>query len=146
MEIKQFWGKNRAFLMVQLVKNLQCRRPWFNSWVRKICWTGDRLPTPVFLGFPCGSVGKESTLHAGDLGSFTGLGRSPGEGERLPTPVFWPREFHGMYSPWGCKELDMTAIFTFTFGRREVRGRPYKQIAATEKFQGAASGIAGSRS
>ena len=23
-----------------------------------------------------------------------------------PTPVFWPTEFHGLYSPWGCKELD----------------------------------------
>ena len=22
--------------------------------------------------------------------------------------VFWPREFHGLYSPWGCKELDTT--------------------------------------
>ena len=28
--------------------------------------------------------------------------------ERLPTPVFWPGEFHGLYSPWGCKELDTT--------------------------------------
>ena len=30
--------------------------------------------------------------------------------ERLPTPVFWPGEFHGlyMYSPWGCKESDTT--------------------------------------
>ena len=27
---------------------------------------------------------------------------------RLPTPVFWPREFHGLYSPWGHKELDKT--------------------------------------
>ena len=26
----------------------------------------------------------------------------------LPTPVFWPREFHGLYSPWGPKELDRT--------------------------------------
>ena len=24
----------------------------------------------------------------------------------LPTPVFWPGEFHRLYSPWGCKELD----------------------------------------
>ena len=24
----------------------------------------------------------------------------------LPTPVFWPREFHGLYSPWGHKEFD----------------------------------------
>ena len=28
----------------------------------------DRLPTPVFLGFPCGSAGKESTHNVGDLG------------------------------------------------------------------------------
>ena len=32
----------------------------------------------------------------------------PWRRERLPTPVFWPREFHGLYSPWGHKELDMT--------------------------------------
>ena len=28
--------------------------------------------------------------------------------ERLPTPVFWPAEFHGWYSPWGHKESDTT--------------------------------------
>ena len=32
----------------------------------------------------------------------------PWRRERLPTPVFWPGEFHGLYSPWGCKESDMT--------------------------------------
>ena len=32
----------------------------------------------------------------------------PLEKERLPTSVFWPGEFHGLYSPWGHKELDMT--------------------------------------
>ena len=26
----------------------------------------------------------------------------------VPTPVFWPGEFHGLYSPSGRKELDMT--------------------------------------
>ena len=25
-----------------------------------------------------------------------------------PTPVFWPGEFHGLYSPWGRKESDTT--------------------------------------
>ena len=39
------------------------------------------LPTPVYLGFPCGSAGKESTCNAGDLVSIPGLGRSPGEGK-----------------------------------------------------------------
>ena len=47
----------------------------------------------------------------GDLGFLPGLGRSSGEGEWQPTPVFWPGEFHGErslagYSPWDCKELD----------------------------------------
>ena len=42
------------------------------------------LPTPVFLGFPCGSTGKESTCNLGDLGSIPGLGRSPGEGKGYP--------------------------------------------------------------
>ena len=39
------------------------------------------LPTPVFLGFPDGSAGKESACNVGDLGSVPGLGRSPGEGK-----------------------------------------------------------------
>ena len=28
--------------------------------------------------------------------------------ERLPTPVFWPGEFYGLYSPWGHKASDTT--------------------------------------
>ena len=32
----------------------------------------------------------------------------PWRGEQLPIPIFWPGEFHGLYSPWGCKESDMT--------------------------------------
>ena len=30
------------------------------------------------------------------------------EKEQVPTPVFWPGEFHRVYSPWGCKESDRT--------------------------------------
>ena len=51
---------------------LQCKRPQIKSWVGKICWRRDRLPTPVFLGFPCGSAGKESACNAGDLGWIPG--------------------------------------------------------------------------
>ena len=32
----------------------------------------------------------------------------PWRRERLPTPAFQPREFHGLYGPWGRKELDRT--------------------------------------
>ena len=32
----------------------------------------------------------------------------PWRREWLPTPVFWPGEYHGLYTPWGRKESDMT--------------------------------------
>ena len=44
--------------------HLQFGRPGFNSWVGKISWRR----------------------------------------EQLPTPVFWPGEFYGLYSLWGRKE------------------------------------------
>ena len=44
----------------------------------------DRLPTPVFSGFLCGSAGKESACNVGDLSSIPGLGISPGEGNGYP--------------------------------------------------------------
>ena len=53
--------------------------------VRKICWRRDRLPTPVFLGFLCGSTDKESTCNTGDPGS----GRSAGEGIGYPLQYSW---------------------------------------------------------
>ena len=44
--------------------------------------------SPKFMGFPDSSIGKESACNVGDPGSITGLGRSSGVRERLPTPVF----------------------------------------------------------
>ena len=75
-----------AFLVAQLVKNSPAMQetPIFNFWARMIHWRRDRLPTPVFLGFPGGSAGKESTHNEGDLGSIPELGRSPGEGKGCP--------------------------------------------------------------
>ena len=74
--------KNYHNLWVSLrAQNLQYRRPWFNSWIGKICWRRNRLPSPVFFGFLCGSAGKESACNVGDLGSVPRLERCPGEGK-----------------------------------------------------------------
>ena len=43
-----------------------------------------------------------------DVGLIPKVGKIPWRRERLPTPVFWPREFRGLYSPWGHKESAMT--------------------------------------
>ena len=59
------------------------------------------------MNFPCGSAGKESTCHVGDLGLIPGLGRSPEEGKGYPLQ-YSCLENSMDYSPWGCKESDTT--------------------------------------
>ena len=76
--------------------HLQCRRPQFDSWVRKIPWRRERLPIPVFLGFPCGSAGKESSCNVGTLGLIPELGRSPGEGKG------YPLQYSGLENSMDC--------------------------------------------
>ena len=63
------------------------------------------------LGYFGSSDGNESACNAGDLGLIPAVGKIPWRREQLPTPVFWPGEFHGQrslvgYSPWSHKELD----------------------------------------
>ena len=83
------------------------------SCIGKFPWRRDRLPTPVFMGFPGGSDGKESAFNVGDLGSVPGWGRSPGGGHSNPLQYSCLENPHGQKglvgcSPWGCRELDTT--------------------------------------
>ena len=50
-----------------------------------------------------------SACNAGDLGSI------PWRRERLPIPVLWPREFHGLYGSWGSQNLDTTEQLSLHF-------------------------------
>ena len=66
----------------------QCRGPWVQF-------------------FPGGSVGKECTCNAGDLGLIPGLGKSPGEGKG------YPLQYSGLENSVNCivhrvTELDTT--------------------------------------
>ena len=95
----------RASLVAQLVKNsLAIRRPWFSSWAGKILWRRDRLPTPVFLGFPDRSDGKESACNARNLGSIPVLGRSPGRGHG------YPPQYSCLENPHGQRSLDAMPV------------------------------------
>ena len=53
------------------------------------------LSLRLLLGFPRGSYGKESACSTGDLGSISGLERSPGEGNGNPLHYPLPGKFHG---------------------------------------------------
>ena len=67
--------------------------PQFDFWVGKIRW---RRIAPVFLDFPGASAGKESACNVGDLGSISGLGRSPGEGKG------YPLQYSGLENSMDC--------------------------------------------
>ena len=90
---------NRAetSLIAELVKNLPAMQEALVQFlVGKIPWRRDRLPTPVFLGSPCGSAGKESACDVGDLDLIPGLGRAPGEGKG------YPLQYSGLENSMDC--------------------------------------------
>ena len=58
------------------------------------------------MGFPVVQL-IEST-HAMRETWVRSLGWDDPLEEGLPTSVFWPGEFHGLYSPWGHKQSDTT--------------------------------------
>ena len=102
-----------ASLIAQLVKNPPAMQ---ETLIRFLGWEDllekDRLPTPVFLGFPCGSAGKESVCNMGDLGWISGLGRYPEEGKG------YPLQYSGLENSMECivtKSRHCWTHFTFTF-------------------------------
>ena len=94
--------------------------------------------TPVFLGFPCGSAGKKIHPQWGRSRFDPWVGKIPWRRERLPTPVFWPGEFRGPYSPRGRKDSDTTEQLSFSLSavrnRRHVKGVVIKMW--NDKFTG----------
>ena len=54
-------------------------------------------------------------LQCGRAGFNPWVGKILWRRERLLTPVFWPREFHGMYSPWGHKESETTDFHRLSY-------------------------------
>ena len=112
------YGYGWASLVAQLVKHLPAMQETLvqflgQEYIIYNPWRRDILPTPVFLGFPGGSVSKESNCNTGNLGSAPGLGRSPWRGHGNPLQYSCLQNPHGQgslagYSPWGRTESDTT--------------------------------------
>ena len=66
------------------------------------------------LGLPLWLSWERICLQRGGPGFNPWVEKIPWRRERLPTPVFWPEEFHGLYRLWGCKELDTTERLSLT--------------------------------
>ena len=84
----------------------------FDSWARKFPWKRDRLPTPVFLGFPGGSDRKNSPAMWETLVQPLVWEDPLEEGRATHSSVLawripWKRSLGG-YNPWGHTESDST--------------------------------------
>ena len=81
------------------------------------------------FGLPCWLRWQRICLPCGRPGFDPWLGKIPWTRERLPTPVFWPREFHGLYSLWSYdKESDTPEQLTsLHFTLRKIPWRRKRQ-------------------
>ena len=87
-----------------MVKNLPAMQETLVQFLgREDPWRRDRLPTPVFFGFPCGSAGKESTCNAEELGLILGWEDPLEKGKATHSSILARRIPWTVY-PWGCKE------------------------------------------
>ena len=90
--ITDFMSLWTVFLLTSKHSVLSCCQlslPWTQFQIlhcsgRTICFWDFCLSPRLTRGFPGGSDGKESVCNAGYLGSNSGLGRSPGEGNGYP--------------------------------------------------------------
>ena len=90
-----------------------------------------KLSTPVFLGFPCGSAGKEFTCKAGDLGLIPGLGRVPGKG------YGYPLQYSGLENSMDCVvngvTKSQTQLSDFHFTSYKIETLDYTSIHKFKK-------------
>ena len=101
------WRNNYDFCLAMMIcKYLWKWKPW-NISIQLKCWIVKQWTLEIeivnwymwLLLFPL-------RLHEDNKWILRKLsmGKIPWRKERLPTPVFWPGESHGLYSPWGCKK------------------------------------------
>ena len=98
-----------ASLIAQLVKNLPAMQETPVQFLGQEDPLEKRLATHFnILGLLLWLSWQRIRLKCGRPGFDAWVGKISWRRGRLPTPVFWPGEFHGLSSLWGCKESDAT--------------------------------------
>ena len=106
----EWWfSVHRASLIAQLVKNLPAMRETPVQFLQQQDLLEKGWATHFsILGLSLWLSWLRICLQCRRPGLDPWVGKIPWRRERLPTPVFWPREFHGLYRPWCCKVLNTT--------------------------------------
>ena len=94
-----------------MISSHQLLRIWWIGWVIRFL-SVLFFHLVVLVLAPRWLSGQESTCHTGDMGSLSGLGRSPGEEMATHSSILAGKS-HGQsilvgYSPWGHKESHVT--------------------------------------
>ena len=98
-------------LVAQLVKHLPAMQEMqFDPWITKIPWRSERLPTPVFLGFPCDSDDKKSACNERDLDLISEFGRSPLEGNGNPLQYSCLENIPWTEEPGGLQSMESQKV------------------------------------
>ena len=105
--------------------------------------SGGLVSVRLWLGFPSGTSGEESTCPRRRLKGHKFhpyVGKTPGRRRCQPAPLFLPGKFHGQrslvgYNPWACQESDTTEqlnTHTQTIGQwpKERISRLGKRVAS----------------
>ena len=118
----------KIFPIAQLVKNTPAvQETLLQYWVGKIHCRMDRLPTSVFLGFFCGSAGKESACNAENLGWIHGLGRFLGEWKG------YPFQYSGLENSMDCIVHGVTQSRTWlSRSRTGLSSSHFQELSRTE--------------
>ena len=59
----------------------------------------------------------------------------PWRRECLPTVVFWPGEFHGLYSPWVHEESDTTERLSLSLSWASLVAQKVENLLAVQEIQ-----------
>ena len=70
------------------------------------------------FGLPLWLSWSRICLQYGRRGFDPWVGKISWRSERLPTSVFWPGEFHELYSPWDHKESDTTEQLSLSLHKK----------------------------
>ena len=138
----------RASLVTLLVKKLlTVERTLFRFLGGKDSLEKDRLPTPVFLGFPALSNGKGSTCNAGHPASVPGLGRSPRIGHAAHFSILawrfsmdrgaWRATVHGVTNSqaWLSGQVEHSSTESMNFQSRHTqRGGAHWSVSQANRI------------
>ena len=101
------------FILAQTSYNLVAFNIWHLFMVRGTHSASNVELEPLESGFPGISVVKKLPANEEDTSFDSCIRKIPWRRKQPPTPAFLPGRSHGQrslvgYSPWGCKESDMT--------------------------------------